>query len=336
MDRPFVNLESSNTVHEFIEALKNSLHIFTGLNGLAGILLDGGLSRGYGDFLSEIDVVIYLREKEFLEYKNGACPFALGITVIDGYLYDIKLMNFDEEKNKEYDSVALWDLSYAFILYDPDNLVEDFINQKLLKPIDISSAVSLMWSAYWFYKLAGDIWIHRRDVLQGHFVFNNVIKPLLSALFIANNEYIPHEKWLVHMARSLAWKPDNWETLLTGAMKTGSFSVQSLIDRQQCLEKLWNSINKKICELSGFRSELDITQKKTFESLKKLISKSEYTLDEWQSIESLEALNFEPIHSIFVRVGDIIILDKNALLNLGPDTLYEWMYKIVSEARKGL
>ena len=336
MKRPFVNLKGENTVRELLDVLKKSLRTFTGLHGLAGIILAGGLSRGYADYLSEIDLVIFLREKEYFEYKNGACPFALGISVIDGYLYDIKIMNFDEEKNKVYDSVALWDLSYAFIVHDPDNLIDDFIKLKLSKPIDILSATGFMWNAYWFYKLAGDIWIHRHDTLQGHFVFNQVIKPLLSALFIANKEYIPHEKWIIHMARSLSWKPHNWETLLAGAMNTGDFSIQSLLDRQQCIDKLWNSINKKICELSGFGAELDITQKKRFESLKQLISKNEYTLDEWQSVESLDTLNYEPFHSIFVRVGDLIILDKNALMNSKPDDFYEWMYKIVVQVRKEL
>ena len=138
------------------------------------------------------------------------------------------------------------------------------------------------------------------------------------------------------MSRSLAWKPGDFETLLQEAMNTGSFSIQSLVNRQQCMEKIWNSINKKLCEQMNFSAGLDITQKKKFESLLKLITKGEYTIEEWQLVESLEALNYEPEHSIFVRVGDIIILNKDALLNLKPNDMYEWMYKIASEARKGL
>lgn len=117
--------------------------------------------------------------------------------MIDGYLYDIKLVNYQEELKRQLDFVEQWDLSYAKILFDPKGKMADYINKKISPPVDISSASGLLWSAYWSYKLAGDIWIHRQDILQGHYVFNSAIKPLISALFIANKEYIPHDKWLV-------------------------------------------------------------------------------------------------------------------------------------------
>ena len=336
MKRPYVNLNSENIVSELLGALNESLDKFTNLKGVVGIILDGGLSRGYGDFLSEIDVVIYLNQTSFLEYKEGRCPFALGITMIDGYLYDIKLANYQEELKRELDFVEQWDLSYAKILYDPEGKMADYISKKISPPVDISRASGLLWSAYWSYKLAGDIWIHRQDILQGHYVFNSAIKPLISALFIANKEYIPHDKWLVHMSRSLLWKPDDWDALLLGAMNTGDFSLQSLINRQQCMEKLWNEINHKLCVMSNFYNQLDFVQKSNYESLIKLITKEEYTIDEWLSVESLESLNYEPFHSLFQRVGDRIIFNKNRLLSLKPDDMYMWMYQIANEVRKKL
>jgi hypothetical protein len=303
---------------------------------VVGVILDGGLSRDYGDHLSEIDIVIYLHEKQFQEYQYGTCPFALGITMIDGYLYDIKLANFEEEIVKEFDSVALWDLSYASMLYDPEGKTAHFINQKLSNPIEISSAGSLLWSAYWNYKIAGNIWIYRKDTVQGHYTLNNAIKPLICALFIANKEYIPHDKWLIHMSRSLPWKPDDWDILLEGAMNTGDFTVKSLIIRQKYIDELWNKISHKLCEMSDFHIGLDFAQKSSYESLIKLIAKDEYTIDEWISVQSLESLNYEPIHSIFQRKGNRIVLNINQLLSLKPKDMYEWMYQIADEARKGL
>jgi len=334
MERPYVNLKSENTIQKMLKALKKSLNMFTALDGVVGITLNGGLSRDYGDYLSEIDVTIFLHEKQFSDYKNGNYPFALGITMIDGYLYDIKPVSFEQELKKDYESIALWDLSYAKILFDPIGEIADFIKQKLSKPVDILQASGFLWSAYWSYKLAGDIWIHRQDGVQGHFTFNNVINPLISALFIANEEYIPHEKWLVHMSETLAWKPDDWEMRLMGAMNTGNFSIQSLKDRQNYIDALWNDINRKICDLSKFYSELDFTQKQSYETLIKLLRTSEYTIDEWEAVSGLDSLNYEPIHSIFKRIGDKIVLDKGSLLSLKPEDMYVWMYKIAVEARK--
>ena len=39
--------------------------------------------------------------------------------MIDGYLYDIKLEDYEAALAREYPMVALWDLSYAQIVYDP-------------------------------------------------------------------------------------------------------------------------------------------------------------------------------------------------------------------------
>lgn len=69
--------------------------------------------KRYGDQFSEIDVAIYLHEMPFLDYKNGTYPFTLGIAMIDGYLYDIKVLNFEDVLNKEFGSMPLWASVYC-------------------------------------------------------------------------------------------------------------------------------------------------------------------------------------------------------------------------------
>ena len=120
-------------------------------------------------------------------------------------------------------------LFYAKIIYDPVNKVSEFIKQKLSLPINISQAEGLMFDAWWNYRLAGDIWINRNDIIQGHFMLNNSLKPLISALFIVNEEYIPHDKWLVHMSKTLEWKPENWNDVLIKIFSTGNFDFQALL-----------------------------------------------------------------------------------------------------------
>lgn len=331
--RPFVDLQSKNTIDELLSALNMSLSRFTDLKGVVGVILDGGLSREYGDYLSEIDVVIYMDAPNFRELQDGNCPFPLGIGKLDGNLYDIKLANYKEEVKREYDSVALWDLSYAKILYDPKGKMAEFMHQKLLKPVDASCASGFLWDAYWHYKLAGDIWIHRQDTLQGHHVFNLAVPPLLRALFMVNKEYIPHDKWLIHMSRSLLWKPDNWDILLAGAMSTGDCSIQSLIDRQHYIDGIYKSIDRYACEMTCFHNQLDFTQKSGYDTLLKLTEKDVYTIEEWTSLQSLDALNYEPIHSLFYRRGNMIYFNKERLLALKPEDMYTWMYEIADAVR---
>lgn len=73
------------------------------------------------------------------------------------------------------------------------------------------------------------------------------------------------------------------------------------------------------------------TQKSSYESIARLMSKSEYTLEEWLSLQKLESLNNEPMHSIFQRVGDKVILNKNRLLSLRPEDMYVWFYPIADQ-----
>lgn len=336
MKRPYVDLKENNIVWELKAALKANMQHFMALEGIVGIVLDGGLSRGYGDHLSEIDVVIYLRDKAYRAYSGAVCPIALGITVVNGYLYDIKIANFDDEKRREPDSVGLWDLSYAEILYDPAGEVAGYLREKLSKPVQPSEAGGHLWSAYWYYKLAGDIWIHRKDILQGHYTFNHAIKPLLCALFIANHEYTPHDKWLVHMSKSLAWQPENWEAHLQGAMATGDFSLQSLVDRQRHIAFIWEAVNDRLCQEAGYDGELDFVQQPVYALLKRLAQNDEYTLDAWQAVTSLAKLNGEPFHSLFKQKGGKIVWDKDALIRLKPEDMYVWMYAIAAKVRDAL
>jgi hypothetical protein len=63
-------------------------------------------------------------------------------------------------------------------------------------------------------------------------MFNQAVVSLVKALFIANKEFIPHQKWLIHMSRSLKWTPNDWEDRLRGAMSTGDMTISSLKQRR--------------------------------------------------------------------------------------------------------
>lgn len=167
-----------------------------------------------------------------------------------------------------------------------------------------------------------------------HHVLNLALSPLLGALFVANKEYIPHEKWLIHMSRSLSWKPEQWDTMLTGAMSTGDCSLQSLINRQQCIDIIYKSINRYLCDMTDFHCQLDFTQKASYHELLKLTEKDVYTIEEWTSLQSMDVLNYEPIHSLFYKNGNKIYFNKEGLITLKPEDMYIWMYEIAHTVRK--
>lgn len=81
------------------------------------------------------------------------------------------------------------------------------MEMKLADPPRRLQAEGPLFQCWWYFRLAGDIWIHRGDTVQGHAMLNKAATQLIEALFSANCEHVPHEKWLIHFSRSLAWTP---------------------------------------------------------------------------------------------------------------------------------
>ena len=329
MSRPYVSVAAKNDINELLNHLERVMPRFKVLSGVVGITLNGGLSRGFADHLSEIDVTFYLDCEAYKKWRESKAPIALGIVKIDGILYDIKTADYTEEGKRPYGDVDLWDLSYAKILFDPDGKIEQLFKDKLSIEPDITQAVDLLWDCYWNFKLAGDIWINRGDAWQGHFMLNEAIKPLVKALFIANKERIPHEKWLVHMSRTLSWTPDNWEERLMEAMITKDHTTEGLIHRQSAIELLWKEIDRRIKDeyYPGFG--LACHQKSFYDLLNHLVQTETIAMDDWKKIASLSVLSMDPFHTITEIHEGKVVLSKDKLLAIKTEDLYSWHYEIV-------
>ncbi len=327
--RPTVSITKNSCLDEFLNVLNKNMDKLKEFDQIAGIMLDGGMSRGYADYLSEIDVVIFLHDTAYRSYQEKKTPISLGITMLDGYLFDIKTLNYEEELQREYDSVSLWDLSYAKIIHDNNGELKRLFDNKLDRNAEEDQAEGLLFNAWWSFKLAGDIWIHREDAIQGHYCLNNAIKPLISSLFIANREYVPHDKWLIHMSRSLEWKPDRYDELLKEIMDTGDMSIESLSKRQQSFENLWNRIDTHICDILDFNNGLKLMQKSLYQTLKTAVEQGEFTIEEWNKFNSLTALNYEPLFSIAELIEGKVMIDKKKMDAIGEKDMYDWFLDIV-------
>lgn len=331
MTRPYVKINKENKIDDLLKSLEMNIGKFKSLDGVKGIILDGGLSRGYGDHLSEIDIVIYLDKEHYEKWQKEKSPIPLGIIKFDGFLYDIKIVDLQNEKERSWDNVALWDLSYSKILFDPEEEIAGLMKDKLSdlpKPLE---AEGLLFSSWWYFRLAGDIWIHREDALQGHFMLNKAIIPLIEALFIANKEYVPHEKWIIHMSRTLQWKPEQWEQRLSDAMSTGDLSIESLINRQSVIEELWNEIDTHIKSNECLDFKLSIMQKTFYDLFKLLIDRGVVTVKEWKEKASLSMLNGDPFYNVVTVDDEKIVLNKEILLSIKPDDMYYWHYEVLNK-----
>jgi hypothetical protein len=330
-----VYVKKENKIQEFLKHLNDHLSMFKQrITGLEGITLNGGLARGYGDHLSEVDLTFFLSNEAYKNWNYGKAPICTGICVYDGLIYDIKFLNYETELARNLSPIVeLWDLSFAKILHDPKGKIKDFKDTKLNNNLDIQSISGIMFETWWYYRLAGDIWIYREDPCQGHLLLNEAIKGLLRAIFIANERYVPHEKWLFHYCRDLKWLPLQWETKRQQLVSTGDLSINSLKNRQNLIHSIWSEINSYVRE-RYFNGVLDdITTKKNFDLIKLLSKSKKIAIGEWAQISSLRALNEDPLQKFVFRKGNWVVFDEEAFLNLKSEAMYDWHFKAVRNAR---
>ncbi|HWI61238.1 MAG TPA: hypothetical protein VNT75_05360 [Symbiobacteriaceae bacterium] len=331
MGRPVVQVPTENRLAQLREHLNKTLPRFIALPGAEGITLNGGMSRGYADHLSEVDVTIYLTEDEYDRYQRGLTQLTAGIVIIDGQLYDIKLCSLSAELGAQWPDVARWDASYAEILHDPQGKVAALYAKHLAEAPQVGGAGGPLFECWWHYHLAGNIWIHRRDGLQAHLILNRAIEPLVKSLFIANGEYVPHEKWLIHMSRTLAWRPEAWEERLGAALTIAAPTVETALERQRVIKELWDEIDRYVvskCCPKGY--PLRLMHKGFYELLMWLVERGEVTLAEWTARARGATLSAAPFNDCVTLDGDTVRLDRERLLALKQSDLDPWFYEVVA------
>lgn len=338
MSRPVVQINTPNQRDALRAHLQQKLPGFTALPGVVGITLNGGLSRGYADHLSEIDVTFFLTPAAYRQWQAGKAPFGTGIQMIDGVLYDLKPLNFEDEKARGWEMVTRWDASYAEILHDPAGDIAALLAEKLSQRPNPQEAGGPMFAAWWYFELAGDIWIHRGDPLQGHLMLTQAVVEIVKATFLANGETIPHEKWLIHLSRTLAWTPPDWETRLTAALCDLTPTVDGLRQRQQRIASLWQDLDRRLVALclTDYPPELHFTQQHFYHLLVWLAANSPVSLAEWQTRAGLDMLNAAPFNTCVSVEDEQIILDRDRLAGMTAAEVYRWHYAIVEAVRARL
>jgi len=335
MPRPAVSITRPNLAPHLRSHMMATLPRFTDIDGLVGISLNGGLSRGYADDLSEIDLTLYLTPAAYSSWQQGRLPLASGIITIDKQLYDLKVINYDKELAEPWSEVALWDGSYAEVLYDPEGKVAALYAAKLAQPPTVDGVGGRLFGSWWHFYLAGNIWIQREDGLQAHLMLNRAIEPLIAALFQANEEYVPHEKWLVHMSRTLAWRPDRWEERLGEAMLITSPTVDCARRRQQSIAGLWREIDRHVVETFYPGFPLSAMQKYHYEQFKRLWTAGSMPVEQWQQEASVGMLHSCLFHDFVTLADGQVVLDRERVMATGPRDMDPWFYAIVEAVRAG-
>ena len=215
-NRPTGTLPDINLLNEMNENIEEYVKSLSKNPDIIGITLTGGLSRGYGDTLSEIDLNIYLKETALADWNKGKGPLPQGDHLGTKYHMDVSFLSLETEKKTDWSLLKKWDVSYTKIIYDPTGAIEQLLDSKDIFTAEEKHrlAISNYLDCVYFGNIVVRQWTQRADPLVANQMISKGIPSLCNLLFLANDEYPPFEKWLVNYSYSLPWKPENWRKRL--------------------------------------------------------------------------------------------------------------------------
>jgi hypothetical protein len=247
-NRPYGKLPEKRDLEEMLSSAHAYVDGLSGFSEVVGITLGGGLSRGYGDRLSEIDLNIYLDGEGFKTWRRGGGPIPQGDHLGEKYHMDVEFLSREAERQASWSLLKKWDASYAQILYDPTGEIEELLGEKDVFTAEEKRGIAFKnhLDCIYFGEIVVRQWILRNDPLAASHLINRGISALANLLFLVNDEYPPFEKWLVNFSYSLQWRPEGWEELLGELILVKAIGLQDVQRRSRLLLDLYHQIWGKL------------------------------------------------------------------------------------------
>lgn len=339
-DRPYGEISSHGKFEEMLQEAKNIANEIAKESGVIGITLCGGLSRGYADELSEIDLIVYLEDNIYRDWISGMGPIPHNDALWKGNYVDIEFFSFQKELLEEWELIKKWDASYNVILFDPEKKID-----ALLKDKDIfSSKEKYQCASKYFVQCMyiGDLviqqWIKRGDPLAANQLINAAISSLIGLVFLTNDEYPPYEKWALNYSYSLKWLPKKWKERISEILITNEHSIKEAERRHKLFVKLYKDCWEKI--VGKELRDLEFIDIVTLKELQFIINNSPVSIDKFAEAFDIKHLSYEPIYkltNIIIKEGKKYILfnkdkyNKQKEANF-PDIL-EWSKPLLNKLK---
>ncbi|MBD3206975.1 DUF4037 domain-containing protein [Candidatus Bathyarchaeota archaeon] len=296
-NRPHGRLPDDSQLDEMLDSAYEYVEFLSEYDEVTGITLGGGLSRGYGDNLSEIDLNIYLNEEEVNRWILGKGPIPQGDHMGRKYHMDVSFLNIEKERRSNWNLLKKWDASYAKILYDPLKKVQELLEEKDVFTAEEKHSLALRnyLDCTYFGEIVVRQWILRGDPVAANQLINRGIPALVNLLFLANDEYPPFEKWLINYSHSLPWKPQSWKEHIKDLIEVKTSNFNELKLRSSKFMDLYHQIWAKI--VGDEYSHTGLLELDALEAMQYVVD-NEPTLEEFKEKYSLEQLSYENLYKL--------------------------------------
>lgn len=270
MARPRPSVSSPNKYDDYFRQAQAFADRFAVHEGMVGVLLAGGVARGYADRFSELDLAVYLTRTHFENWiQRGLAPFPEGDSCVNGWHVDFDYFCYEDEIEAEWEPVKRWDRSYAVVLHDPQGLMQEMLARKAVLTEEekrrLTSRHLILYGDY-FCNLVVPSWLHRGDPLAAHHCLNTALDSLIKAVFLANDELIPFDKWTLNLSYTLAWTPRDWRERVKQAMLVREVSRADVERRCALIRDLFAECKERL--VGGKRESLDVIETHKLEMIR--------------------------------------------------------------------
>ena len=206
--------------------------------GIEAIMLTGGVARGYADEHSEIDLTVFLSPATYRSWvRLFRSPLVEGDNLVGDTWVDTHLTTIAIERERTWESLDVWDASFAKILLDRKVRLRKLLEEKCETSPPPWRLHEEAIIAEWFMEL-GVEWIDRTDIVAAHHLLNRALDRFLFLLFEAQGERLPFDKWQMNLSRSLRVLPARYETRIREWLSVRSFTARDVRRRTRAAEIL--------------------------------------------------------------------------------------------------
>jgi predicted nucleotidyltransferase len=236
-------LKGKNQIREFSKVAKALTSKIGSHKGVAGVILIGGLTRGFADKYSDVDMITLLSRKDE-NLRKKLKEIGSDEQKRSGIDIDLEVHFLEDFRARKWDEMFKWELKVSKVFW--------------LKRIVICSEY-LKWYCCPPKEHMGtmvEAWVERGDMVSAQYCLSYAFDLLIRIMFALNKEFLPAPKWRVFYSYTLRWLPTDYKKLLKKALTIMGFSKHDLNRRMKALKQIWRETLPKIREETGLTPDL--------------------------------------------------------------------------------
>jgi predicted nucleotidyltransferase len=258
-----VKLKGRNKIEKFRRVAEGLASKIASCKGVTGIVFTGGLVRGFADEFSDVDITVFLSERDE-RLRRQIRGIGLDEERHSGIDIDLEVYSLEDFKRWKLGEAYTWELSRVEIVFDPKGETKKVLGEKLKAPKGFWMKSIVVCGEYlkWYScpkkEEVGTIaqaWIERGDLPAAHYCLNYAVDLLIRLIFALNKQFLPAPKWRLFYSYSLKWLPTDYKELVKEAMIVNNFSVEDINRRLKAIRKICGGVFRKIEDETGLTRE---------------------------------------------------------------------------------